>query len=27
VIGETGNGEGMVCKSRLLSPDVTFQKQ
>ena len=27
VIGETGNGEGMVCKSRLLSRDVTFQKQ
>jgi hypothetical protein len=27
VIGETGNGEGMVCKSRLLSPDVSFQKQ
>jgi len=27
VIGETGNGEGMVCKSRLLSPDITFQKQ
>ncbi len=27
VVGQTGNGEGMVCRSRLLSPDVAYQKQ
>ena len=27
VIGQTGNGQGMVCQSRLVSPDVTYQKQ
>jgi hypothetical protein len=27
VIGETGNGQGMVCKSRLLSPDITYRQQ
>ena len=27
VIGETGNGKGMVCQSHLLSNKITFQKQ
>lgn len=27
VIGVTGDGKGMVCQSRLLSPDVTYQMQ
>ena len=27
VIGETGDGKGMVCQSRLLSNKTTFQKQ
>jgi hypothetical protein len=27
VIGETGDGQGMVCQSRLLSPEITYQKQ
>ena len=27
VIGETGNGRGMVCQSRLLSNKITYRKQ
>jgi hypothetical protein len=27
VIGETGDGKGMVCQSRLLSNKITYQKQ
>ena len=27
VFGQTGNGEGMVCQSRLLSPDIIYRKQ
>ncbi len=27
VIGETGDGKGMVCHSRLLSNKITYQKQ
>jgi len=27
VIGQTGNGQGMICKSRLLSPEITYQQQ
>ena len=27
VLGETGNGKGMVCQSRLLSNKITYQKQ
>lgn len=27
VIGQTGNGEGMVCQSRLLSPDISYKKE
>ena len=27
VIGQTGDGKGMVCQSRLLSPDVTYQME
>jgi hypothetical protein len=27
VIGETGNGEGMVCQSKLLSSAVTYKKE
>jgi hypothetical protein len=27
VIGQTGNGQGMVCQSRLLSSEITYQQQ
>ena len=27
VIGQTGNGEGMVCQSRLLSHDISYKKE
>ena len=27
VIGETGDGKGMVCQSRLLSNEITYRKQ
>jgi hypothetical protein len=27
VIGQTGDGKGMVCQSRLLSPDVAYKKE
>jgi hypothetical protein len=27
VIGETGNGKGLVCQSRLLSNKITYRKQ
>jgi hypothetical protein len=27
VIGQTGDGKGMVCQSRLLSDKITYQKQ
>jgi len=27
VIGQTGDGKGMVCQSRLISTDISYKKE